>query len=194
MLAGEPEIKTAVRGLKMPHGRLVQGVNLAGRYHIAYPVPVQRHRVSLSHLAGQAYSSLAKHRPLGHRLAEDTSADFFTTDYAELLKRPEVNAAIIATDENRHVGPVLAAVEQGHALFIEKPLATDARESLQVLTAIQESGVDAVAAGTGEDGETSMFGLFQRTEPSFWAKATSPGPDPPTATTTVSRQARGLQE
>ncbi len=35
---------------------------------------------------------------IGRKLVEDTGADFFTTDYEELLKRPEVNAAIIATD------------------------------------------------------------------------------------------------
>ena len=54
----------------------------------------------------------------------------------------------MATDENSHVGPALAAVERGHRLFIEKPLATDARESLQVLTAIQAAGVDAVVGYT----------------------------------------------
>jgi len=57
---------------------------------------------------------------LGQKLAEDAKADFFTTDYKELLKRPEVNAAIIATDENCHTAPTLAAVERGHDLLIEK--------------------------------------------------------------------------
>ena len=85
---------------------------------------------------------------VGRRLAEDVQADFYTRDHAELLQRPEVNAAIIATDENRHVEPVLAAVDNGHDLFIEKPLATDAKESLRVLTAIEKSGVDAVVGYT----------------------------------------------
>ena len=85
---------------------------------------------------------------LGHKLVADTGADFFTRDFTELLKRPEVNAAIIATDENRHVEPVLIAAAQGHDLFIEKPLATDAKESLKVLTAIQDAGVDAVVGYT----------------------------------------------
>jgi myo-inositol 2-dehydrogenase/D-chiro-inositol 1-dehydrogenase len=85
---------------------------------------------------------------LGKKLAEDAQADFFTTDFRELLKRPEVNAVVIATDENFHVDPTLAAVEQGHDLFIEKPLATDAKDSLRVLTAIEESGVDAVIGYT----------------------------------------------
>ncbi|MFH1489317.1 MAG: Gfo/Idh/MocA family oxidoreductase [Pseudomonadota bacterium] len=85
---------------------------------------------------------------LGKKLAEDAKADFFTTDYKELLSRPEVNATIIATDENYHTGPTLAAVDQGHDLFIEKPLATDVRESLSIFNAIQKSGVDAVVGYT----------------------------------------------
>ncbi|MBF0276681.1 MAG: Gfo/Idh/MocA family oxidoreductase [SAR324 cluster bacterium] len=85
---------------------------------------------------------------LGKKLAEDTSADFFTTDYNELLQRPEVTATIIATDENAHVDPTLLATAQGHDLFIEKPLATDIKDSLRILNAIKESGVDAVIGYT----------------------------------------------
>jgi predicted dehydrogenase len=85
---------------------------------------------------------------LGRKLAADARADFFCTDYRELLARPEASAALIATDENAHVGPTLAAVERGHALFIEKPLATDAAESWKVLQAIRASGVDAVVGYT----------------------------------------------
>src|SRR6266498_3667747 len=75
-------------------------------------------------------------------------ADFVTTDYRELLTRPEVTAAIIATDEHLHVDPVLAAVERRLSLLIEKPLATDLAESERVLKAIQKSGVDAVVGYT----------------------------------------------
>src|SRR5712671_5382236 len=57
-------------------------------------------------------------------VGKKTMADFATTDYRELLKRPEVTAAIIATDEHLHVGPILAAAERGLPLLIEKPLAT----------------------------------------------------------------------
>ncbi|MBT6682472.1 MAG: Gfo/Idh/MocA family oxidoreductase, partial [Chloroflexi bacterium] len=85
---------------------------------------------------------------VGQKLTEDSGADYFTGSYEELMRRPEVNAAIIATDENFHVGPTLAAIEQGHDLFIEKPLATDADESLTVLNAIEASGVDAVVGYT----------------------------------------------
>src|ERR1700737_4191101 len=80
---------------------------------------------------------------VGQKLVEDAKADFFTTDYNEVLNRPEVTAAIIATDENAHVGPLLAACERRLDLFIEKPLATDARDSAGVLQEIGEAGMDA---------------------------------------------------
>jgi myo-inositol 2-dehydrogenase / D-chiro-inositol 1-dehydrogenase len=88
------------------------------------------------------------HEKLAKKLAEDAKADFYTTDYKELLKRSEVNATIVATDETNHVAPILGAVERGHRLFIEKPLATDVKDSKRVYDAIRKSGVDAVVGYT----------------------------------------------
>lgn len=85
---------------------------------------------------------------LGQQLESDVDADFFTTDYRELLNRPEVTATIIATDENFHFEPTMLAIENGHDLFIEKPLATDARQSAEILAAIEAAGVDAVVGYT----------------------------------------------
>ena len=85
---------------------------------------------------------------VGRRLAADCGADFFTTDFNELVGRPEVNATIVATDAGNHVEPTLRAAERGHALFIEKPLATDAVESERVLGLIRSQDVDAVLGYT----------------------------------------------
>ena len=85
---------------------------------------------------------------LADTLATETGADYVTQDFRELLDRPEVTAAIVATDENEHVEPILAAVQRGHALFIEKPLATDPVQSEEVLRAIQRFDVDAVVGYT----------------------------------------------
>jgi len=81
-------------------------------------------------------------------VAEKVGADFVTSDYRELFARPELTAAIVATDEHLHVGPILAAVERRLSLLIEKPLATELAESEHVLKAIEESGVDAVVGYT----------------------------------------------
>ncbi len=85
---------------------------------------------------------------VGQKLKDDIGANFFTNDFHELIARPEVNAVIIATSTWAHVEPTLAAVEQGHMLFIEKPLATDAHQSAEVLAAIEAAGVDAVVGYT----------------------------------------------
>ncbi len=87
-------------------------------------------------------------RDLGNKLLDDCKADFFTKDYNELLKRTEVDAVIIATDENHHFGPTMAAIEANASLFIEKPLATDLIESRQVLDAINVARIDAVLGYT----------------------------------------------
>jgi len=76
------------------------------------------------------------------------SADFVTQSHVELLKRPEVNCAIIATDEHLHVDPIMVALERRVPLLIEKPLATRLEESAKVLKAIKEAKVDAVVGYT----------------------------------------------
>lgn len=85
---------------------------------------------------------------VGKKLAEDLKADFFTTDYEELLKRPEVNSTIISTLENEHVGPMFASLGQGHKILIEKPLATNPVMSAEILQAIEDSGSDVVVGYT----------------------------------------------
>ncbi|HZH53592.1 MAG TPA: Gfo/Idh/MocA family oxidoreductase [Microvirga sp.] len=84
----------------------------------------------------------------GKMVAEKVGADFVTSDFRELLSRPEVNAVIIATDEHLHVDPIMAAVERGVPMLIEKPLATDLAESAKVLRAIETAGIDAVVGYT----------------------------------------------
>ena len=81
-------------------------------------------------------------------VAEKLKADFVTDSYEELLNRPEVNAAIIATDEHLHVDPIMKAVERGLPMLIEKPLAIDLDDSARVLAAIEAAGIDAVVGYT----------------------------------------------
>src|ERR1700680_3268059 len=84
----------------------------------------------------------------GGDVAARIGADFVTTSHRELLARPEVTAVLISTDEHLHVDPILAAVERGLPMLIEKPLATDLAESARVLKAIKEAKLDAVVGYT----------------------------------------------
>src|SRR5882757_9729097 len=84
----------------------------------------------------------------GGSVAAKIGADFVTTDHRELLARPEATCTIIATDEHLHVDPIMAAIEHGLPMLIEKPLATDLGESARVLAAIQSAKLDAVVGYT----------------------------------------------
>src|SRR5690349_20625287 len=48
----------------------------------------------------------------GEIVREKCGAHFVTTDYRELLARPEVNAVIVLTDEHLHVDPVMMSAER----------------------------------------------------------------------------------
>jgi myo-inositol 2-dehydrogenase / D-chiro-inositol 1-dehydrogenase len=107
-----------------------------------------RGEVAARHPAVEWIGVAEKNPERGKFIAEKVGADFLTTDHRELLRRPEVTSAIIATDEHLHVDPIMASVERGLPLLIEKPLATDLGESARVLKAIQDAKLDAVVGYT----------------------------------------------
>lgn len=84
----------------------------------------------------------------GKQLAEDLNADFFTTDYQELLKRPEVNASVLATDEEWHARNLMASIEQGHNILCEKPLANNVLDSAKVVKAAEDAGAELLVGYT----------------------------------------------
>ena len=83
-------------------------------------------------------------------VAAKLGVDFVTADYRELLRRPEVTAALISTVGHLHAGPTLVALENPNkvSLLIEKPIANDLAQSERVLEAIRQSGVDALIGYT----------------------------------------------
>lgn len=107
-----------------------------------------RGAVAARHPSVQWIGIAERHDNRGMDVAGQIGADFVTTDYQELLARPEVTAVIIATDKHLQVGPVLASVERGVPLLIEKPLATNLAQSVAVLQAIEDAGLDAVVGYT----------------------------------------------
>ncbi|MBT3351482.1 MAG: Gfo/Idh/MocA family oxidoreductase [Nitrospinaceae bacterium] len=84
----------------------------------------------------------------GKKLAEDLDADFFTTDYRKLLKRPEVNASVLATDEEWHARTLFASIEGGHKILVEKPLATNLVESAKVIADAEAAGAEILVGYT----------------------------------------------
>src|SRR3990170_4416084 len=107
-----------------------------------------RGEVAARHPAVEWIGLAEKNPNRAGEVAPKISADFVTQSHVELLKRPEVTCAIIATDEHLHVDPIMAALERGIPLLIEKPLATRLDESARVLKAIKDAKVDAVVGYT----------------------------------------------
>jgi myo-inositol 2-dehydrogenase/D-chiro-inositol 1-dehydrogenase len=107
-----------------------------------------RGEVAARHPAVKWIGIAEKNHNRGLEVASKIDADFVTADYRELLARPEVTAVIIATDEHLHVDPVLASIDRGVPLLIEKPLATNLIESAEVLRRIEAAGIDAVVGYT----------------------------------------------
>ena len=90
-----------------------------------------RGEVAARHPAVEWIGLAEKNPNRAGEVAPKISADFVTQSHVELLKRPEVTCAIIATDEHLHVDPIMVALERGIPLLIEKPLATRLEESAQ---------------------------------------------------------------
>jgi predicted dehydrogenase len=73
-------------------------------------------------------------------LAERAGADVWSTDNAEIISRPEVDAVIVSTPEHEHVEPVCQALELGKPVLMEKPLALTLADADQILAAVERTG------------------------------------------------------
>jgi len=113
---------------------------------------------------------------LAQRRAEEYSVPFWTTDYRELLERPDLQAVSVVTPDFAHFEIGMAAAQAKKHLLLEKPMATRLSEAEQMAQAAEEAGVilmvdfhnrwnpafvDAKAAiEAGEVGEVRMISLL----------------------------------
>jgi predicted dehydrogenase len=77
--------------------------------------------------------------------------------YEELLKMPELQAAIIASPPHWHALQLIAALERGLDVYCEKPLSYDVREGRAMVDAVKKSG------------RIVQFGFQRRQTPAFKA-------------------------
>jgi predicted dehydrogenase len=76
------------------------------------------------------------------KLADAVGAKVHSGDNDAVIARPEVNAVIVSTSEGEHVAPILAAIERGLPVLVEKPLALSLDDADQVLRAIEKRGAN----------------------------------------------------
>ena len=80
------------------------------------------------------------------RLADEVTADMWSTDSTAVVTRPEVDAVIVSTHEEAHAGPVLTALRAGKPTLVEKPLALRLDEADTMLAAAAENHVELLVA------------------------------------------------
>src|SRR5262245_37152624 len=80
------------------------------------------------------------------KLAETVGAKAHSADNEAMIARPEVNAVIVSTSEGEHVKPILAALERGLPVLVEKPIALSLGDADQVLRAIEKHGANVRVA------------------------------------------------
>lgn len=75
------------------------------------------------------------------RLADACDADVWSTDPVEVVTRDEVDAVIIASTENAHYEPAMAAIQARKAVLIEKPFTILPDEAHKLMAAAEEYNV-----------------------------------------------------
>ncbi len=65
-----------------------------------------------------------------------------TTDWRDLLARPQqCPIAIVATQDEQHTEPTLAAIAAGYHVLLEKPMAVTPLDCVRLITAAEDAGV-----------------------------------------------------
>jgi myo-inositol 2-dehydrogenase / D-chiro-inositol 1-dehydrogenase len=80
------------------------------------------------------------------KLAEAIGAKVHSGDNDAVIARPEVNAVIVSTSEGEHLKPILAALERGLPVLVEKPIALTLDDADQVLRAIDKRAANVRVA------------------------------------------------
>lgn len=65
----------------------------------------------------------------------------YSTDYREVVARPDIDIVDVTTANNMHAEVAIAAVKAGKAVLCEKPLATSLADARSMLKAAEEAGV-----------------------------------------------------
>jgi predicted dehydrogenase len=97
------------------------------------------------HAFGQVpFAELVAVADVDEALARSTGERFgavWTTDTAQLLADPTIDAVVLATPTAQHPDHVEAAALAGKAIFCEKPLALSDERTRQVIAAVETAGV-----------------------------------------------------
>jgi predicted dehydrogenase len=123
-----------VRGTAGTAGK--PGLGLVGAGNFAKAVLLPRLARAGLEMVGVATTTGASARSTADRYG----FRYCTTDVDRLLDDPAIGAIVIATRHGSHASTAARALRAGKAVFVEKPLALEEAELLEVLAAAEESG------------------------------------------------------
>jgi predicted dehydrogenase len=78
---------------------------------------------------------------VAHRRKEEWGADWYCTDYRELLASPEIDAVEILTPPRFHAPMVIEAARNRKHVSVQKPMCISLREADEMIQASRETGV-----------------------------------------------------
>lgn len=104
--------------------------------------------------------------------ADRSGADVSTTDATELIQRDEVDCVIVASTEDAHYEPAMAAIQAGKHLLIEKPFTILPGEAEKLLAAAEEYGV-FVYTGFTQRFRRKYLGIKEHVQQGFLGDITS---------------------
>ena len=105
-----------------------------------------RHLEALAKIPGAEVVSLAGGRPAStEEVAKKWKIPHWTTDFAESLKQPGLDAVILASPTQIHAEQAEMAMRAGKHVLIEIPIADSLADSERILQVQKETGVIAMA-------------------------------------------------
>ena len=100
----------------------------------------EKHCEALAAIPGaQIYALCTRTESRLNEIAARFEVKHTYTDYRELLKNPEVEVVNVVTMWDQHTAPVLAALEAGKHVFLEKPMASTINDCQAIVTAAEKS-------------------------------------------------------
>lgn len=79
--------------------------------------------------------------PAGRRPLADRFGLFLTTNYAEVLADPNIDAIVLCTPHSQHAAEVIAAAKAGKHVFCEKPFTLSEEDAQATIAACEAAGV-----------------------------------------------------
>jgi len=105
-----------------------------------------KHLEAIQNIPGIEVVSLAGGRPAGtEEVAKKWKIPHWTSDFAEMLKQPGIEAVIIASPTQVHAAQAVQAMRAGKHVLIEIPIADTLADSEEILHVAQQTGIVAMA-------------------------------------------------